>query len=64
MTNGPLVFEGKGNIVIIFRFRDHHRKLVGNGMMVSLGDTSDLEDGGHNERVWLVVLESGKMVQV
>jgi hypothetical protein len=64
MTDGPFMFKDEGDVVVAIGFRDHRRKLLANGMMVSLGDTSDLEDSGHNERVWLVVLESGKMVQV
>jgi hypothetical protein len=49
MTNGSLMIEGKCNVTVIFRTWDHRQKLFIDGTMVSLGDTSDLEDSGNNE---------------
>jgi hypothetical protein len=49
MTNGLLMIEGKSNITVIFGTQDHRQKLFIDGTMVSLRDTSDLEDSGNNE---------------
>jgi hypothetical protein len=49
MTNGSLMIEGKGNVIIVFGTRDHRQKLLEDGRIVFLGNTSDLEDSGHNE---------------
>jgi hypothetical protein len=64
MTNGSLMIKGEGNVMIVFRTRDHRHKLLEDSRMVLLGYTSDLEDSGHNDWIWFVILESWKMVQV